>query len=146
MGSAVRDRRAPPGQARRLPPHPELGLSAHRGHHPGGRAQGRGRTPTGLTTRRRRCPVIGGAITPSGKEMLMAIPAELMTERAAAWAESDPAVRAMIVYGSLAQGSADEDSDLDVIIVAEPGQRDALWDRREQISDLIHGGHDAVWH
>lgn len=76
----------------------------------------------------------------------MAIPAELMAERAAAWAESDAAVRAMIVYGSLAQGTADEDSDLDVIIVAEPGQRDALWDRREQISDLIHGGHDAIWH
>jgi hypothetical protein len=38
-----------------------------------------------------------------------------------------------------------EDSDLDVIIVAEPGQRDALWDRREQISDLLHG-HHAVRH
>jgi hypothetical protein len=59
--------------------------------------------------------------------------------------EADAAVRAMIVYGSLAQGAADEDSDLDVIIVAEPGQRDALWDRREQISDLIHG-HHAVRH
>ena len=76
----------------------------------------------------------------------MPIPAELMAERAASWAESDAAVRAMIVYGSLAQGSADEGSDLDVIIVAEPGQRDALWDRREQISDLIHGGHHAIWH
>jgi hypothetical protein len=50
----------------------------------------------------------------------------------------------MVVYGSLAQGTADDDSDLDVIIVAEPGQRDALWDRREQISDLLHGQH-AVW-
>jgi hypothetical protein len=78
--------------------------------------------------------------------MPMAIPAELMAQRAAAWAGSDAAVRAMIVYGSLAQGTADEDSDLDVIIVAEPGQRDALWDRREQVSTLIHGGHDAIWH
>jgi predicted nucleotidyltransferase len=77
--------------------------------------------------------------------MLMAIPAEQMAERAAAWAESDASVRAMIVYGSLAQGTADDDSDLDVIIVAEPGQRDALWDRREQISDLLHG-HHAAWH
>jgi predicted nucleotidyltransferase len=77
--------------------------------------------------------------------MLMAIPAEQLAERAAAWAESDAAVRAMIVYGSLAQGTAHQDSDLDVIIVAEPGQRDALWDRREQISDLIHDCH-AVWH
>jgi hypothetical protein len=39
--------------------------------------------------------------------MLMAIPAEQMAERAAAWAESDASVRAMIVYGSLAQGTAD---------------------------------------
>jgi hypothetical protein len=38
----------------------------------------------------------------------MAIPAELMAERAAAWAKSDAAVRAMIVYGSLAQGSAED--------------------------------------
>jgi predicted nucleotidyltransferase len=75
----------------------------------------------------------------------MAIPAERMAERAAAWAESDAAVRAMIVYGSLAQGTADDDSDLDVIIVAEPGQRDALWDRREQISDLLHS-RPTVWH
>ena len=56
----------------------------------------------------------------------MAIPAERMAERAAAWAESDAAVRAVIVYGSVAQGSADDDSDLDVIVVAEPGQREAL--------------------
>jgi predicted nucleotidyltransferase len=56
--------------------------------------------------------------------MLMAIPAERMAERAAAWAESDAAARAVIVYGSLAQGTADDDSDLDVIIVAEPGQRE----------------------
>jgi predicted nucleotidyltransferase len=76
--------------------------------------------------------------------MLMAIPAERMAERAAAWAESDAAVRAVIVYGSVAQGTADDDSDLDVIVVAEPGQREALWGRREQISDLIHG-HHAVW-
>ncbi len=75
----------------------------------------------------------------------MTIPAGQMAERAAAWAESDDAVRAVIVYGSLARGTADDGSDLDVIIVAEPDQRDALWDRREQISDLIHG-HHAVWH
>jgi predicted nucleotidyltransferase len=77
--------------------------------------------------------------------MLMAIPAERMAARAAAWAESDAAVRAVIVYGSLAQGSADDDSDLDVVVVAEPGQREGLWGRREEISDLIHG-HHAVWH
>ncbi len=58
MGSAARDRRAPPGPARRLPPGPELGLRTQRRHHPCGRAQGRGRTQTGLTVRRvlRRSP------------------------------------------------------------------------------------------
>lgn len=70
----------------------------------------------------------------------MAIPAEQMAERAAAWAESDDAVRAVIVYGSLAQGTADDDSDLDVIIVAEPEQRDALWDRpAERCLPCVHG-------
>jgi predicted nucleotidyltransferase len=82
---------------------------------------------------------------PKKEKMLMAIPAEQLSGRAAAWAESDAAVRAMIVYGSVAQGTADEGSDLDVIFVAEPGQRDALWERREQISDLVLAG-PAVWH
>jgi hypothetical protein len=72
------------------------------------------------------------------------IPAEEMAARAAAWAAADPAVRAAIVYGSLAQGTANEDSDLDLIVVAVPGQRDALWDRREQIGTLLLG-HRAAW-
>jgi predicted nucleotidyltransferase len=75
----------------------------------------------------------------------MAVPAEEMAARAAAWAESDAAVRAAIVYGSLAQGTADDRSDLDLVVVAEPGQRETLWDRREQISDLILDRR-AVWH
>ena len=54
MGSAARGRRAPPGPARRLSPDPELGLGPQRRHHPCGRAQGRGRTQTGLTARRLR--------------------------------------------------------------------------------------------
>lgn len=37
----------------------------------------------------------------------MTVPAEQMAARAAAWAESEPAVRAALVYGSLAQGTAD---------------------------------------
>jgi predicted nucleotidyltransferase len=75
----------------------------------------------------------------------MAIPAEQMAARAAAWAESDGAVRAAIVYGSLAQGTAGDESDLDLLLVAEPGRREALWDGREQISHLIHGRR-TVWH
>jgi hypothetical protein len=74
----------------------------------------------------------------------MAIAAEGMAARADAWASADPAVRAAIVYGSVAQGTASEDSDLDLIVVAEPGERDGLWDQRKQISALLLG-QQAVW-
>ena len=74
----------------------------------------------------------------------MLVPAEEMAARAAAWAGSDEAVRAAVVYGSLAQGTADEQSDLDLIVVAQPGKRDELWDRQEQISALLHGC-QPVW-
>jgi predicted nucleotidyltransferase len=75
----------------------------------------------------------------------MAVPAEQMAARAAAWAGSDATVRAAVVYGSLAQGTADEQSDLDLIVVAQPGKRDDLWDRREQISALLHGCQPVWW-
>jgi hypothetical protein len=74
----------------------------------------------------------------------MRVPAQEMAERAALWAESDPAVRAAVVYGSVAQGTADGESDLDLVIVAEPGQRDGLWERRDQISARLHGG-PVMW-
>jgi predicted nucleotidyltransferase len=74
----------------------------------------------------------------------MAVPAETLAARAADWARADAAVRAAVVYGSLAQGTAGEHSDLDLIIVAEPGQRDALWERRAQISERVHG-RPVVW-
>jgi predicted nucleotidyltransferase len=74
----------------------------------------------------------------------MAVPAEEMAARAATWAGSDDTVRAAVVYGSLAQGTADEQSDLDLIVVTEPGKRDELWDRRERISALLHG-RQPVW-
>jgi predicted nucleotidyltransferase len=72
------------------------------------------------------------------------IPAERLAARAANWARSEPAVRAAVVYGSVAHGTAGERSDLDLIIVAEPGQRDALWARRARISELILG-RPAAW-
>jgi predicted nucleotidyltransferase len=84
------------------------------------------------------------ALITFGKDGQMRIPAQEMAERATAWAGSDPAVRAAVVYGSVAQGSADGESDLDLVIVAEPGQREALWARREQISARLHGG-PVVW-
>jgi predicted nucleotidyltransferase len=72
------------------------------------------------------------------------IPAERLAARAAGWARSEPAVRAAVVYGSVAHGTAGERSDLDLIIVAEPRQRDALWARRARISELILG-RPAAW-
>lgn len=74
----------------------------------------------------------------------MAVPAEEMAARAVAWAAADDGVRAAIVYGSLARGTAGDDSDLDLIVVSEPGQRDALWERRAEISTALHG-HPPVW-
>jgi hypothetical protein len=74
----------------------------------------------------------------------MPFPAEEMAARAAAWAGADAAVRAAIVYGSVAQGTANEGSDLDLIVVAEPGQREALWARRAQISAVLLG-RDPAW-
>lgn len=67
-----------------------------------------------------------------------------MAERAAAWARTQECVRAAIAYGSLAQGTADEQSDLDVILVAEPGRRDELWARRDEFAEFVHDG-KVIW-
>lgn len=75
----------------------------------------------------------------------MPLPAEEMAARAAVWARADAAVRAAIVYGSVAQGTANEESDLDLIVVAEPGQRDGLWARRAQIAAVLLGRDPVRW-
>jgi hypothetical protein len=74
----------------------------------------------------------------------MPVPAEAIAARAAVWARSDPAVRAAIGYGSFARGTANEQSDLDLVVVAEPGQRNALWSRRAEIAAALLGG-DPAW-
>jgi predicted nucleotidyltransferase len=74
----------------------------------------------------------------------MTVAAEEMAARASAWAAGDVAVRAAIVYGSVALGTANADSDLDLLVVAEPGQRDDLWERRARISALLHA-RPPVW-
>lgn len=66
------------------------------------------------------------------------IPAERVADRAADWAQAEDGVRAAIVYGSVAQGTADEGSDLDLILVAEPGQREELWARRREFAEFVH--------
>lgn len=66
------------------------------------------------------------------------IPAERMARRAAEWIRAEPSVRAGVVYGSVARQQADEDSDLDLILVSEPGRREQLWERRGEVASAIH--------
>lgn len=69
----------------------------------------------------------------------MVIPADELAARARTWGESDERVGALIVYGSVAQGRADVFSDLDLIVVARPGQREALWSERAGTGDRLLG-------
>jgi predicted nucleotidyltransferase len=72
------------------------------------------------------------------------IPAERMAQRAAEWIRTDPSIRAGVVYGSLARQEATQDSDLDLILVAEPGQREQMWERRRELAGRFHE-RDIVW-
>jgi hypothetical protein len=67
-------------------------------------------------------------------------PADDLAERAHAWCETEDRVAAAFVYGSVAQGQADEWSDLDLLIVAGIGSRDSLWAEREEWAGRILDG------
>ena len=71
-------------------------------------------------------------------------PADRMAQRAAEWIRAEPSVRAGVVYGSVARQEATEDSDLDLILVAEPGQREGLWERRRELAERFHE-REIVW-
>lgn len=58
-------------------------------------------------------------------------------ERAKAWAEGDDRVDAVLVYGSVATGSADDFSDLDLLLVAREGAREGLWAQRREIAENL---------
>ncbi len=73
------------------------------------------------------------------------IPAEAMSARAAALGQDDEAVLGAIVFGSVAAGTATAESDLDLLLIAQPGRRDELWDRREDIARQIHGDAKIVY-
>jgi hypothetical protein len=63
------------------------------------------------------------------------------------WAERDPRVRALLLKGSLARGEADARSDVDFLVVAQPGQLDDLWVARREIAEGLGGwlgGFDEV--
>lgn len=71
-------------------------------------------------------------------------------ERARTWAQNEPRVAAAFVHGSLAHGDENDLSDLDLIVVAVEGARDALWAEREQIAAQVLGGpiawsHELPW-
>jgi predicted nucleotidyltransferase len=70
--------------------------------------------------------------------------AERMAQRAAEWIRAEPGVRAGVVYGSVARQEATEESDLDLILVAEPGERERLWERRRELAGRLHE-RDVVW-
>jgi predicted nucleotidyltransferase len=60
-------------------------------------------------------------------------------ERAREWATEDERVAAAFVYGSLARAQTHDLSDLDLLIVAQPDQRDALWREREALAERVLG-------
>lgn len=65
----------------------------------------------------------------------------------ASWAVRDPRVRALLLKGSLARGDADERSDVDFLVVAQPGRLHDLWAARREIAEGLGGwlgGFDEV--
>ncbi len=74
---------------------------------------------------------------------------EAIVEAATRWAERDDRVRALLLKGSLARGEADERSDVDFVVVAEPGRLEELWAARRSIAEGVGGwlgGFDeAAW-
>src|SRR5919108_718838 len=58
-------------------------------------------------------------------------------DAAHAWAAVDPRVRALVLKGSFGRGEGDERSDLDLVIVAEPGRRDELWAERRAVAERL---------
>lgn len=59
--------------------------------------------------------------------------------RARAWVAEDLRVRAALILGSVVKGTVTPLSDLDLLVVAEPGERDALWAEREKLSRRLLG-------
>ena len=72
---------------------------------------------------------------------------EAIVDAGVRWAERDPRVRALLLKGSLARGEADAYSDVDFVVVAQPGQLEALWADRVAVAESLGGwlgGFDEV--
>jgi hypothetical protein len=65
------------------------------------------------------------------------------------WAERDPRVRALLLKGSLARGEADERSDVDFLVIAQPGRLGELWAARREIAEgrggWLGGFDEVAW-
>ena len=62
---------------------------------------------------------------------------EAIVDRARAWAEREARVRALLLTGSLGRGAGDNLSDLDLVIVSQPGLRDELWTELRPITEQL---------
>src|SRR3954453_12687797 len=72
---------------------------------------------------------------------------EAIVDAGVRWAERDRRVRALFLKGSLARGDADERSDVDFLVVAQPGRLEELWTARHTIAEGLCGwlgGFDEV--
>jgi hypothetical protein len=70
--------------------------------------------------------------------------AEQILARAGEWVREDTRVRAALVHGSVARGDTTPLSDVDLVVVAEPGRRDELWDDREAITRRLLAAEPAA--
>lgn len=76
---------------------------------------------------------------------MSSLPVAELAENARTWGEHDNRIAALIIYGSLAQGQANELSDLDLLVVARPGEREMLWAERAIVAAYVLGEPQA-WH
>jgi hypothetical protein len=70
--------------------------------------------------------------------------AEQILARAGEWVREDTRLRAALVHGSVARGDTTPLSDVDLVVVAEPGSRDELWEEREAITRRLLGAEPAT--
>lgn len=66
------------------------------------------------------------------------------------WAEGDGRVSALVVYGSVAVGRDKEYSDIDLVVVADDGHREGLWNERETLCERMLAApvafaHEVTW-
>ena len=69
-----------------------------------------------------------------------------IVERARQWVHQDERVLGAFVHGSAARGDVTLLSDVDLIVVAQPGRREEIWAERDQISRALLGAAVAEAH